>query len=289
MDAFLIAIVNSLNNKLSENSKLKMRCAMKIKLSIFLFSISAILSGCMTTVSTPSAISKGITGKLPDKTLSDGTHIKDLPMSRDFILEVPDPTPTTKVMAGNPKINSIKPDNQGTTKPRAVVLLDNNPFPFNLNVRRKNIIVCEGFMSLPSVDLLEQEGKNKGDEKSANRKNHLITYMPAQKDAELPNTSKDCSKFISKGYDFINSKDEILYLIDKGNFKKIAKSPYIAIYESRTSPYSSMILSLGQLNPVAINRLTSNWPELLVKVYNHGDNIEDLTLASQQCCDMIRY
>jgi hypothetical protein len=155
--------------------------------------------------------------------------------------------------------------------------LDDNPLPFNWTVRKKNVVLCEGFMSLPSSDELVTYGKNIGDATLVNKDNHLITYMPALDKSSLPRRSGDCSTFITDGYDFINSKEEISYLLSKS--KKLGKAPYLAVYESPLSPYSSMILSLGQLSPEAIRQLTKNWPELMIKVYTHGDNIDDLTIG----------
>lgn len=253
---------------------------MNIKLPISLIAASSILYGCSASmqphflIAHPHALSSTtpISQPVVDKTINDGTHIKDLPLSRDFIL---DAYTKSSLEPGNPKINSIKP--QGTTKPRAVLLLDDNPLPFNWNVRKKNIMICEGFMSLPSSADLENYGKNQWDENLSNKKNHLITYMPALNNNSLPRQSGDCSTFIAHGYDFINSKNEISHLLNKS--KKLGKAPYLTVYESPFSPYSSMILSLGQLTPEAISQLTKNWPELMIKVYTHGGNIDDLTIG----------
>ena len=239
---------------------------MKLKLSAYLVSLSSLFYGC-TALTQPDTLLLST-----DKEISNGTNIKDLPLSRDFILNN---YTKSSLSPGNPKINSIKP--QGTTKPRAVLLLDDNPLPFNWTVRKKNVVLCEGFMSLPSSDELVTYGKNIGDATLVNKDNHLITYMPALDKSSLPRRSGDCSTFITDGYDFINSKEEISYLLSKS--KKLGKAPYLAVYESPLSPYSSMILSLGQLIPEAIRQLTKNWPELMIKVYTHGDNIDDLTIG----------
>lgn len=239
---------------------------MKLKLSAYLVSLSSLFYGC-TALTQPDTLLLST-----DKEISNGTNIKDLPLSRDFILNN---YTKSSLSPGNPKINSIKP--QGTTKPRAVLLLDDNPLPFNWTVRKKNVVLCEGFMSLPSSDELVTYGKNIGDATLVNKDNHLITYMPALDKSSLPRRSGDCSTFITDGYDFRNSKEEISYLLSKS--KKLGKAPYLAVYESPLSPYSSMILSLGQLSPEAIRQLTKNWPELMIKVYTHGDNIDDLTIG----------
>ena len=239
---------------------------MKLKLSAYLVSLSSLFYGC-TALTQPDTLLLST-----DKEISNGTNIKDVPLSRDFILNN---YTKSSLSPGNPKINSIKP--QGTTKPRAVLLLDDNPLPFNWTVRKKNVVLCEGFMSLPSSDELVTYGKNIGDATLVNKDNHLITYMPALDKSSLPRRSGDCSTFITDGYDFINSKEEISYLLSKS--KKLGKAPYLAVYESPLSPYSSMILSLGQLSPEAIRQLTKNWPELMIKVYTHGDNIDDLTIG----------
>lgn len=243
-----------------------MEIKMKLKLSAYLVSLSSLFYGC-TALTQPDTLLLST-----DKEISNGTNIKDLPLSRDFILNN---YTKSSLSPGNPKINSIKP--QGTTKPRAVLLLDDNPLPFNWTVRKKNVVLCEGFMSLPSSDELVTYGKNIGDATLVNKDNHLITYMPALDKSSLPRRSGDCSTFITDGYDFINSKEEISYLLSKS--KKLGKAPYLAVYESPLSPYSSMILSLGQLSPEAIKQLTKNWPELMIKVYTHGDNIDDLTIG----------
>lgn len=239
---------------------------MNIKLSIYVIATTTALYGC---ASTP-----------PDKVVGDGSHLMGLSMTRDFILESRSNYPETDAdfqkhgAQGSKKIFSIKPT--GYVQPRAVILLENKILPsspwnirdYNLNVRRKNIEICEGFMTLP----LATPGTSPDSQQI--RDNEVITYMPAKTANKntLPKVPKDCSSFISEGYDYESSKEELLFVL-KDN-KKMGKSPYLAVYESPTSPYSSMILSLGTLSPQGITELASRWPELITNVYKLGDSID---------------
>lgn len=235
---------------------------MNIKSSVSLVALSALLYGCTS---------------LPQR--GDGSHLKDVPMSRDFIMDSYDRNSGKISAQGNNKINSIKPT--GDTQPRAVILLENRILPsswwkiseYNLAVRKKNIEICKGFMKLQTVGELEGEGIETGDILKANRKNHVITYMPTNgiNRSNLPSNPDDCQTFIESGYDYQSAEEELSFIFEG---KKLGKSPYLAVYESPSSPYSSMILSIGDLSPEAISVLSSKWPELIMKVYQRGDNID---------------
>ncbi len=241
---------------------------MNIKLSIYLVALSTLLYGC-------SSVPMSNAGK----TTGDGSHLKEVPMSRDFIMDSYNENTAAENSKGNQKINSIKPT--GDTQPRAVILLENRILPsswwkikdYNFTVRKKNIELCKGFMKLQTVEALEKEGIKTGDILKADRKNHVITYMPANgaNRNNLPSSPNGCQAFIKNGYDYENSAEELSFIFED---KKLGKSPYLAVYESPSSPYSSMILSIGDLSPEAINVLASKWPELIMKVYQRGDNID---------------
>jgi hypothetical protein len=247
---------------------------MNLKLSVCLIAISSILYGCASTGSSDAPLSAPVF----DKTVGDGSHLKKLPMSRDFIMDSYDNSKANNAM-GSQKINSVKPS--GDTQPRAVILLENTMIPssvwklwdYRWNVRKKNIEICKGFMKLQTVEAVEENGIKTGDFLKADRKNHVITYMPANgtNKNNLPSQPQGCDSFISNGYDYISASEELAFILED---KKIGKSPYLAVYESPSSPYSSMILSIGDLSPEAISVLSSKWPELIMKVYQHGDSID---------------
>lgn len=236
---------------------------MNIKLSILLLTVPAFLYGCTTT---------------GDKIVADGSHIVNLPMSRDFIMDSPNNYQAIDAK-GSRKIASIKPT--GNIQPRAVVLLEKSILPssdwrfsdFRLNVKRKNIDICKGFMSLTPVEKMEIQGQQTGDAPKSDRNNHLVSYMPARgiNRNNLPQNPEGCRTFISNSYDYNSSSEELSFILGD---KKLGKSPYLALYESPTSPYSSMILSLGSLSPESITYLSSNWSELMKKVYSHGDSVD---------------
>ncbi len=266
---------------------------MNIKLFGSLIVLSTLLYGCSAKRATPEVvvaplgIPGGQTGYIDDseanntdKTLSDGSHLLGLPMTRDFIMDSRDNFQAIEAK-GSKKIFSIKPT--GAIKPRAVVLLENRMLPssgwkwqtstINPNVRRKNIDLCRGFMKLPTAEAVETSGKLIKDDLRSDRKNHVISYMPAVglNRNNLPDNPEDCNRFITNGYDYASSAEELSFILGEN---KLGKSPYLALYESRQSPYSSMILSLGSLSPDSITLLASNWPELITKVYSHGDSID---------------
>ncbi|WP_351118861.1 hypothetical protein [Psychrobacter sp. SMN/5/1215-MNA-CIBAN-0208] len=233
---------------------------MNIKLSITLLTVPVFLYGCATTEVKP------------------GSHLLNLPMSRDFIMDSPNNFQEIDAK-GNKKISSIKPT--GNIQPRAVVLLEKSilpssgwkPLDFSFNVKRKNIDICKGFMSLTPVEIMEIQGRKTGNIPESDRNNHLVSYMPARgiNRNNLPQNPEGCSTFLSKSYDYVSSSEELSFILGD---KKLGKSPYLALYQAPTSPYSSMILSLGSLSPESITYLSSNWSELMRLVYSHGDSID---------------
>lgn len=264
---------------------LNKECSMNIKLSLSLIAITSALYGCAATSSSnPTILGNS------DKVIGDGSHLLGLPMTRDFIMnssgystevngnyqralvrvskEVNSGDRKTKNIPDK-KIFSIKP--VGDTKPRAVILLKKTDIrkPKEWTVRKKNITVCEGFMSLPPA----KPGSSPGSQQV--RDNEVITFMPvnSMNEKDQPLTSKNCKKFISdkNGYDYASALQELNFILDGRN---IGRSPYLAIYESPKSPYSSMILSLGELHPNTIAVMSKNWPELVANVYQHGSNID---------------
>lgn len=258
---------------------------MNIKQSLSLIAITSALYGCAAT---PSLIDPNpVITENGDKVISDGSHLKGVPMSRDFITnskisEEIQASFKEKGSKGSEKIFSIKPT--GTTQPRAVILLEKKMFRIDLDsrwkiaelntkVRRKNIDICQGFMKLTPTTVMQEIGKKTGDALKAERNNHVITYMPATgNNKKLPKNADDCASFITKGYDYENAETELSFIL--GESERVGRSPYLAVYESPTSPYSSMVLSLGKLSPQAITLLASEWPELIMKVYKHGNNID---------------
>ncbi|MGP5175032.1 MULTISPECIES: hypothetical protein [Psychrobacter] len=262
---------------------------MNIKSSVCLIAISSILYGCSTapTYSVPPQSAPTIP---PDKVVGDGSHLLGLPMTRDFITNPSAYTSeantnyqkavvkvSEEINAGqkttsnlpDKKIFSIKP--VGDVKPRAVILLKKGKImdPTQWTVRKKNITVCESFMTLP----IATPGGSPGSQQV--RDNEVITFMPVNSidKTSIPLSPKNCEKFISdkNGYDYVSASQELAFILDG---KDVGRSPFLAIYESPKSPYSSMVLSLGELSPGALRVLTQSWPELIAKVYQHGNNID---------------
>lgn len=263
---------------------------MNIKLSVCLLAISSILYGCSTTPTSPGPPGAAIVIPDNDKVVGDGSHLLGLPMTRDFIInpsvysseanvnyqkavdkvneKISSRQRTTNSLPDK-KIFSIKP--VGDIKPRAVILLKKGIItkPNQWTVRKKNITVCEGFMTLP----MATPGGSPGSQQV--RDNEVITFMPinSMDKKSIPLSPKNCEKFISdeNGYDYASASQELAFILDG---KDIGRSPFLAIYESPKSPYSSMVLSLGELSPTALRVLTQSWPELITSVYRHGDNID---------------
>jgi len=212
--------------------------------------------------------------------LSDGSHLRGLPMTRDFILDSYDNFQSFDYafaqagLKGSKKIFSIKPT--GDTKPRAVILLNKKVFrrtkrswfpKLDLTIKRKNITLCEGFMTLPRATVGDTA------ESVAIRKNEVITFMPVLgvNANNTPEAPEHCQQLLENNYDYNSAQEELDFIL-KG-FNK-GRSPYLAVYESDKSPYSSMILSLGKLSPESIKILSKDWSELIIKVYENGDSIE---------------
>lgn len=211
---------------------------------------------------------------------SDGSHLRGLPMTRDFILDSYDNfqsfdyTFAQAGSKGSKKIFSIKPTED--TKPRAVILLNKKVFrkekgswfpKLDLTISRKNITLCEGFMTLPLAT-----ASTSAESREA-RKNEVITFLPVL-GGNISNTlasPDDCQRTLKSNYDYDSAKEELDFVLT--GFNK-GRSPYLAVYESDQSPYSSMILSLGELSPEAIKILSKDWSELIIKVYENGDSID---------------
>lgn len=290
----LIIIGNSNNIFIQFLYTLNKECSMDIKLFGCLSALSVALYGCATSSST-----QGYT----DKVVSDGSHLIGLPMTRDFIVDVNKypkeielnyQTALNKVRQElssekrntsnlpDKKIFSIKP--VGNTNPRAVILLKPTDITRarEWTVRKKNITLCEGFMTLPLATEIEQP------ESQQVRDNEVITFMPikGENKKHAPQSPKDCQDFISnkngRGYDYASALQELEFILD-GKISedgKDARSPFLAIYESPQSPYSSMILSLGELHPDTIALLGKNWPELITKVYRSGKSLDPVAATA---------
>lgn len=277
--------------------RLNKECCMNIKLSSCLLALSSILYGCTSSTISPNllesspvivdsepspspviinesttiTVDKSAMKGTPIKTNSDGTHLKGLPMTRDFIMDSHDDFRKTedlfqtKGSRGSKKIFSIKPT--GDIQPRAVILLK-SPSLLGGTVRKKHISLCEGFMTLPPAT-----PKGGTTSQQADRNKEVITFMPVK--GTNPNnillSPKNCGSFIKTNYDYASAEVELDFILAG---KNIGKSPYLAVYESPQSPYSSMVLSLGTLSPDAISVLTENWSDLIMKVYKHGDSID---------------
>lgn len=224
-----------------------------------------------------------------DKVLSDGCHLLNLPMTRDFILESQKNLKLEK--GGDPKINAIKP--MGDTKPRAVILFNNRLTWTNILVREKNMELCKGFINLPKVIDVEEQGRQINNDKEKDRKNHVITYMPTtvRNINTLPKTSNDCGAFLTAGYDYRSAENELNFILSQQNInrgkgdnsasgleisRRQNNSPYIVVYESPQRPYSSMILGFGSASLESIAISAKNWPELLAKVYQTGDPLDPI-------------
>lgn len=282
-------------------------CSINIKIPVFLVAIATVLYGCETTKLPKTSIKppppsqiivddspvKIINKSFEGKVVSDGSHLKSVPMSRDFVT---DSKISEEIQAnfkekgskGSEKIFSIKPT--GMIQPRAVILLEKKIFrldldsrwkikDFNAKVHRKNIDICQGFMKLTPTTVMQELGKKTDDALKAERNNHVITYMPAiGNNKRLPKNADDCDSFITKGYDYKNAEAELSFIL--GESERLGNSPYLVVYESPQSPYSSMILSLGNLSPHSITLLASEWPELIMKVYEHGDNIDPVAAVA---------
>lgn len=262
---------------------------MNIKLSLSLIAITTALYGC-------ASVSPDFDGV--KKVEGDGSHLIGLSMTRDFIMDSNsyskevnanyqnalvklsqegDSTKRTSNNLPDKKIFSIKP--VGDINPRSVILLK----PVEITrfrewtVRKKNITLCEGFMTLPTAT----PGTSPGSQQV--RDKEVITFMPANgtDKANTPKSPKDCADFISNkngyGYDYESSLQELEFILDG---KDIGRSPFLAVYESPQSPYSSMVLSLGELHPDTIKLLAKNWPELITKVYRSGRNLDPVTATS---------
>ena len=221
-------------------------------------------------------INETLVDKKAGPDLSDGSYLRGLPMTRDLILDSYnnfqsfDYSFEQAGSKGSKKIFSIKPT--GDTKPRAVILLNKKIhrrlkgtwFPkLDLTISRKNITLCEGFMTLPRATA----------ESFAIRKNEVITFMPVlgENTNNIPQSPEYCRELLENNYDYDSAKEELDFVLTGFNKEK---SPYLAVYESDKSPYSSMILSLGELSPESIKILSKDWSELIIKVYENGDSID---------------
>lgn len=231
------------------------------KFYFFTLAIPLILSSCavnesasMNTGSTPSSNSSSISTIPVWKTKSDSSHLPD-PDKKDFY---------TRSFTDKSGLPETYP--KSSHAPRAYLLMTKN-FEFkHMTKRAKNLALCQGFMDLPfAYEVLEKENAPKLEDQ-------VITYMFVENvKYPIPTTPATCSTFIDRVYDYSLSEDEINRIL--GQHPK-GKSPYIVLIESKTSPYSSMVLSLGDLSAESIRVLSKKWPILIKNVYIHGAAID---------------
>lgn len=188
------------------------------------------------------------------KTKSDGSHLPD-PDKKDFY---------TRSFTDSFGLKETYPSNNQA--PRAYLLMTDKFEIGHLTKRAKNLALCQGFMDLPfAYQVLKKENAPKLDDQ-------VITYMYVKNlDYPFPTTPPTCNTFIDKVYDYKLAKEEITRIL--GQHPK-GKAPYIVLIESKTSPRSSMVLSLGDLSAGSIRVLARKWPILIRNVYLHGAAID---------------
>lgn len=188
------------------------------------------------------------------KTKSDGSHLPD-PTNKDFY---------TRSFTDSFGLKETYPSNNQA--PRAYLLMTDKFEIGHLTKRAKNLALCQGFMDLPfAYQVLKKENAPKLDDQ-------VITYMYVKNlDYPFPTTPPTCNTFIDKVYDYKLAKEEITRIL--GQHPK-GKAPYIVLIESKTSPRSSMVLSLGDLSAGSIRVLARKWPILIRNVYLHGAAID---------------
>lgn len=188
------------------------------------------------------------------KTKSDGSHLP-APDKKEFY---------TRSFTDRSGLKETFPTNNQA--PRAYLLMTKNIEIPHLTKRAKNLALCQGFMDLPfAYEVLRKENAPKLDDQ-------VITYMYVKNlDYPFPTTPPTCNTFIDKVYDYKLAKEEITRIL--GPHPK-GKAPYIVLIESKTSPHSSMVLSLGDLSAGSIRVLAKKWPILIRNVYLHGAAID---------------
>ena len=167
------------------------------------------------------------------------------------------------------KIEDTRPKEQAVY-PTTVILMNNKIlsgdswFNINLTVRAKNFAMCNGWLRLHPQT---KEDDRNTDAPDAQK---IYNYMLVKSfDSQSLN---NCNHLINNyNYDEANAElTKIFNSLHSKNSLSINDSPYLVLYESQSSPLSSMILPLGDLSAKEIAVLVADWENLISKAYSIG-------------------
>ena len=177
-----------------------------------------------------------------------------------------------KVFASN--IEETRPHDD-SLMPNSVILLDKSFLTWGgFTSQARNRAMCEGFMKLE--DGQAQDDDNKGKPHTEHRVfNYMLLNPNAVPGVRIMGSEVGCD-YVLKHYNYEEANKEINRILPS---IKTNRSPYLAVYEPKSSPHTSMVLALGTLGTTEIEYLVGNWEALLTATYKKGEAIGDIDSA----------
>lgn len=140
----------------------------------------------------------------------------------------------------------------------------NSWFDINATVRAKNYAMCNGWLRLESRTKEDNRDIEEFDAKK------IYNYMLVQ--SLKPQNLNNCTHLIHD-YNYDEATAELTKIFNglpPTSNLSLNDSPYLALYEPKTSPRTSMILPLGDLSAKEISVLVADWENLIAKAYSIG-------------------
>lgn len=221
---------------------------MNKKIIPLIFPIALLLSSCATVSNDRPSYNGAIVGILGGKSpvdLTGVTYYKDL---------------ATTVQEAMPK--------KDATYPTTILLLS----PWNLKnplVIAKNKAVCKGWGNLKASN----ENDRANDARDAKKiYNYMLVNTTGLSNPTTRNMLFSDCDLLLKTYNYIEAKTELNKIISQ-QLPQLSPNdaPYLAIYASQSSPFSSMILPLGDLSTAEIEVLVADWENLISEAYRIGE------------------
>lgn len=167
------------------------------------------------------------------------------------------------------KIEETRPE-PNAMYPTTVILMNNKILSgnswFNISptVRAKNRAMCQGWLRLEHRNPDDDRKKDSPEAKKIY--NYMLVNSKDRKSLE------NCTALIAN-YNYTEADAELTRIFNSLSSTtqlSMNDSPYLALYESKSSPRNSMILPLGELSAKEIEVLVADWENLIAKTYSIG-------------------
>lgn len=233
--------------KLSNHNFIFLGILVKLKNNLLNFSLiafSAFITGCTTVGSSGVVVGSS----------NSGSHIQGATQLRVFASMIEETRP-----------------HDDSLMPNTVILLDKKFWTWGgITSEARNRAMCKGFL-----DLQDGQAQHENNQGKPNLEHRVFNYMllesPAVSFANRMRDNIGCD-YVLDNYNYTEAKAEINIILPG---TKTNRSPYLAVYEPKKSPHTSMVLALGTLGTTEIEYLVSNWESLVVAAYKKGTTFGD--------------